>query len=205
MPLPHFVQIGVNDTGGVGSLPQEVVYKNLFEVTFVLPTILQAQGRDPILLLQQTTKIGGLDLTPTIDVAQQNFKYSTRAYLKTPSKTHLESVKLEFNVNQNQQGSMEVWNALKAWYDLAWNSQNGTLHYKADTIGTIIINQHDKKGYIIRRITLQNAQLKGLDSYELDWGSNEIINTGAEFVVDYWIDEYIDNGYVINPPIIAGY
>jgi hypothetical protein len=53
MPLPHFTQLqGVGSPGGPGTLPDEVVYTNLFEVTFILPVILQAQGRDPILLLQ---------------------------------------------------------------------------------------------------------------------------------------------------------
>ena len=102
MPLPHFAQIGVNNSGGVGSLPHEVVYMNLFEITFVLPTILTTQGRDPILLLQQATKIGGLDLTPPIPTSTQKFKYSTRAYLNTPEKTHLEDVSIDFNINQNQ-------------------------------------------------------------------------------------------------------
>ena len=63
MPLPHFTQLqGVGSPGGPGTLPDEVVYLNLFEITFILPVILQAQGRDPILLLQNATKID-LNLT----------------------------------------------------------------------------------------------------------------------------------------------
>ena len=53
MPLPHFTQLlNTGSPGGPGTLPDEVVYTNLFEITFVLPVILQAQGRNPILLLQ---------------------------------------------------------------------------------------------------------------------------------------------------------
>ena len=63
MPLPHFTRlITTGSPGGPGTKPQEVVYMNLFEVTFVLPTILQAQGRDPILMLQNALKID-LNLT----------------------------------------------------------------------------------------------------------------------------------------------
>lgn len=204
MPLPHFTQISVNDSGGVGSKPQEPVFLNLFEVTFVLPTILQSQGRDPILMLQQATSID-LMLTESIDVKDQRFKYSTRAFLSTPNQTHVE-FDIKFNVNVNEQGSMEIWNTLKAWYDLVWNSQNGTLHYKMDTIGTIIVNQHDKKGVVIRRVTFQNAQLKSVNGISLDWSSNDIwSDVSASFVADFWIDEYIDSGFTISPPILPGY
>ena len=68
MPLPHFTQLLVTGSpGGPGTKPQEPVYLNLFEITFILPTILQAQGRDPILMLQQANSVT-LDLTKDIDI-----------------------------------------------------------------------------------------------------------------------------------------
>jgi hypothetical protein len=204
MPLPHFTQLQVTGSpGGPGTKPQEVIYLNLFEITFVMPTILQAQGRDPILMLQQATSID-LDLTPGIVTKDQRFKYSTRVFMGTPEKTHVEFT-IKFNINQNESGSMETWNTLKAWYDLVWNSQNGTLHYKSDIIGTIIVNHHDKKGVVIRRVTLQNCQIKKVGTLGLGWEKSDIWETDAEFVADYWIDEYIDGNFTISPPLISGY
>ena len=206
MPLPHFTQLqGVGSPGGPGTLPDEVVYLNLFEITFILPVILQAQGRDPILLLQNATKID-LNLTEfDITSKQQRFKYSTREFLSTPTKTSGEIV-IPIQVNVNQQGSMENWNTMKAWYDLAFNSQNGALHYKSDMIGTIIVNQHDKKGVVLRRVTFQNCQLYKLTGFSLDWSSNNIQdNVSGTFTYDYFIDEYIDNNFTINPPLVSGY
>lgn len=205
-PLPHFTQlINTGSPGGPGTLPDEVVYTNLFETTFILPVILQAQGRNPILLLQNALNID-FNLTEfDIAVKEQRFKYSTRAFLTTPTKTTVE-FNIKFNVNVNQQGSMETWNCMKAWYDLVFNSQNGTLHYKSDIIGTIIVNQHDKKGVVLRRVTFQNAQIKKLQGYGLDWANNTIIeSTQADFICDYFIDEYLDNNFIINPPLISGY
>jgi hypothetical protein len=205
VPLPHFTQlINTGSPGGPGTFPDEVVYMNLFECTFILPTILQAQGRDPILMLQNATNID-LNLTPSIDIAEQRFKYSTRVFLKTPTKTHVDDLKITFNVNVNQAGSMETWNTLKAWYDLVWNSQNGYLHYKADIIGTLIVNQHDKKGVVLRRVTFQNVQIKEVSGASLKWDSSDIWSADASFVADYWIDEYIDNNFTITPPLISGY
>lgn len=206
MPLPHFTQLqGVGSPGGPGTLPDEVVYTNLFEITFILPVILQAQGRDPILLLQNSTKID-LNLTEfDVVTKQQRFKYSTREFVTTPLKTS-GALSIPFQVNVNQQGSMENWNTMKAWYDLVFNSQNGALHYKSDIIGTIIVNQHDKKGVVLRRVTFQNCQITKLQGYTMDWSQNNIIESlQADFVYDYFIDEYIDNQFTINPPLVSGY
>ena len=207
MPLPHFTQLEMTGSpGGPGTQPQEPVYMNLFEITFILPTILQAQGRDPVLLLQQAKKIDLSITNKPIATSEQRFKYSTRAFVNAgPDKSHVE-FDIPFNVNVNNQGSMETWNTLRAWYDLVWNSQNGYLHYKADIIGTIIVNQHDKKGLVLRRVTFQNCQITEVSSPSMDWGGQGIWEEAtSKFVADYWIDEYIDNGFTIQPPFVAGY
>jgi len=207
MPLPHFNQvINVGAPGGPGTAPDEVVYLNLFEITFILPVILQQTQRNPFLLLQNATKID-LNLTE-FDVAakSQRFKYSTRMFMTSPTKTD-GTLSIPIQVNVNDQGSMETWNTLKAWYDLVFNSQNGALHYKSDIIGTIIVNQHDKKGIVLRRVTFQNVQISKIAGYSLDWSSNNIIeSTQADFVYDYFIDEYIDQGLGIGAPqLVSGY
>ena len=207
MPLPHYTQISnVGTPGGPGTLPEEVVYTNLFEITFVLPVILTAQSRSPLLLLENATKVDFSNLT-SFDIAtkEQRFKYSTRVFQTTPTKTSGEIV-IPFQVNVNNAGSMDVWNTLKAWYDLVFNSQNGTLHYKSDLIGTIMVNQHDKKGVVIRRVTFQNCQMSKLGGYSLDWASNDIVNSvDATFLYDYFVDEYIDQGFGLNSPVVKGY
>ena len=207
MPLPHFTQISnVGSPGGPGTLPDEVVYLNLFEVTFILPVRWQAQGRDPILLLENATKIDLSSLT-SFDIGQelQRFKYSTREFLTTPTKTSGE-ITIPFQVNVNQTGAMETWTTMKSWYDIVFNSQNGALHYKSDIIGTIIVNQHDKKGVVLRRVTFQNCQLKTLSGWNLDWSTNTIIQSvDANFIYDYFIDEYIDQNFTIDPPRVSGY
>lgn len=204
MPLPHFTQLYMTGSpGGPGTVPQEVVYTNLFEITFLLPVILQAQGRDPVLLLQQATK-APINTTKLTDrghtLQRQMFKYSSRVFQTTPKDTSGE-ITIPFNLNVNEQLNMEVFTTLKAWYDLAWNSQNGSLHYKSDLIGTIIVNQHDKKGFVLRRVTYQNCQLKELGYADFQWGTPGIVEEiEATFQWDYFVDEYIDGGFTIQPP-----
>jgi len=65
MPLPHFTQLLMTGSpGGPGTKPDEVVYLNLFEITFIFPTILQAQGRDPIMQLQQASSVDFIENMP---------------------------------------------------------------------------------------------------------------------------------------------
>lgn len=205
MPLPHFTNItNVGSPGGPGTKPEEPVYLNLFEITFILPVILQAQGRNPLLLLENATNIN-LDLTKPIETVTQRFKYSTRAFMKAgPAQTHVE-FDINFQISVNDGGAMENWNTLRSWYDLVWNSQTGYLHYKSDIIGTVIVNQHDKKGFVLRRVTFQNAQIKGVSGADLKWDGGDIWSVKADFVADYWIDEYIDNNFAITPPLVSGY
>jgi hypothetical protein len=206
MPLPHYTQLSqVGQPGGPGQFPDEIVYTNLFEITFILPTILKNQQRNSVLLLENATSVD-FNLTE-FDFTQkeQRFKYSTRVFQTTPAKTSGE-ISIKFQVNVNQVGSMETWSTLKAWYDLVFNSQDGTMHYKSDIIGTIIVNQHDKKGVVLRRVTFQNAQIKKINGYSLDWSTNGTIETlQVDFVWDYFLDEYIDGSTGISPSMITGY
>ena len=70
----------------------------------------------------------------------------------------------------------------------------------------MIVNQHDKKGLVLRRVTFQNCQLKSVTSPTLDYAGQAILtDVTADFCCDYWIDEYIDGDFTIAPPFVAGY
>lgn len=194
MPVPHFTKLQSTNVA------YEALYPSLFEITFILPQTLQAQGRDPLMLLENAQNID-LPLTPEITTASQRFKFTTRVYLTLPEKTDME-FGIKFNLNVNDSGSIFVWNTLRAWYDLVWNSQTGSTGYKKDIVGTILVNVHDKEGFVIRRVTYQNVQLKGLDQMSFAYDQSTSIHepVEAKFVSDYWDDEFIDNNNVITPP-----
>lgn len=208
MPLPHFSNVNVNGAPGPGGspAPQEVLYKNLFEITFILPVAVQAAftGVD-YLLLQNATKIN-LPLTEfDLTTKEQRFKYSTRVFVTTPTKTS-GTINIPIQMNVNNGGVVETWNAMKYWYDLVFNNADGSLHYKSDIIGTIIVHIHDKKGIVLRRVTFQNVQLTKMSAWELDWASNDINDiVTCDFVYDYFIDEYIGGDTAPSQTLVSGY
>jgi hypothetical protein len=58
----------------------------------------------------------------------------------------------------------------------------------------------------LRRVTFQNVQIKKIAGYSLDWSTNGTIETcQADFVWDYFLDEYIDPPFGVTPPMIPGY
>ena len=186
MPLSHFTLIESHRE------KWEPIHPNLYEVTIILPDILQSlHPNSTILLLENTTK-ATMPSYPDLGVKEQRFKYSTRLFLTMPEKTSIDSMKISFNLNQNDEDQMFVFKMLKDWYDLAWNNETGTLHYKKNLVGDIIIHQHDKEGKVIRRVTYHNAMFKHFSGMEtLDWSqSTDIMVLEGTWAVDYWEDFY---------------
>lgn len=191
--LPHFRNLAQNGYGDP-SATWEPIYTNLFEIEFILPIALRNAGYSTSLFLTSAKSVTGLEITPDIPTIVQRFKYSTRVYLGFPAQTHLESVTIDFETNLNPDNNeMETYNALKAWYDLAWNSQTGATSYKRDMAGIVNIWQHDRAGKIIRRITLLNAMLKTISAPEFNWeNTSDVWKPTATFACDVWEDIRID-------------
>ena len=184
--LPHFSRITPTATDF-----HEPLYQNLFEVTFTFPEILGLSDDDARIMMINSTNIN-LDLTPTLETVSQKFKYSTRLFLTTPKSTSIENLEINFLINVDDNFSMRTWNYMKKWYDLAWNSQTGELHYKRDMVGTIVAHIHDREGVVIRRTEFKNCQIKGIDSLNFTWEQDGIISGKANFASDYWVDQYFD-------------
>lgn len=186
MPLAHFTIIDSHKD------KWEPIHPNLYEVTIILPTVLQSLHPNATHLLLENTVNAQMPTYPTLPTTQQRFKYSTRIFLLFPESTSIDDYTIKFNLNQNDNYQMFCFKIIKDWYDLAWNNETGTVHYKKNLVGDIIVHQHDKEGKVIRRVTLHNAMLKQFSGMEtLDWGqSTEVMSLEAHWAVDYWEDFY---------------
>lgn len=184
MPLPHFTNITSHHKNW------DPVYKNLYEVVIVLPTAIQnIHANYQTLLLENTIKTT-FPVYPTIGTVDQRFKFSTRKFVTFPESTSAEFT-IDFNMNQNDSKQVFTWRMMKDWYDLVWNNEDGSTHYKKNIIGDIVIHAHDKEGHVIRRVTYYNVQITSITGWEeLDWAGTDIAELQAAFVADYWSDMY---------------
>lgn len=186
MPLPHFTNIQSHQNNW------EPIFKNLYEVTVVLPTLLQSIHPESTILLLENIKSVGLPSYKDLPRIPQRFKYSTRQFLGLPENTH-HDFSMNLNVNQNDQYQAFTWRIMKDWYDLAWNNEDGTLHYKKNMIGDVIIHMHDKEGHVVRRITYHNCQVHNIAGWDNDinWdGNSDIVELTVSMASDYWEDFY---------------
>jgi len=184
MPLSHFSNVKT------GVALDEVVYKNLFEVVVLLPAAIGGEHPDHQTILLENITSTSFPVYPTIESVEQNFKFSTRKFLKMPTTTST-SLKLELNMNVNNKYQVYTWRMMKDWYDLVWNNEDGSLHYKKHIISDIVVHAHDKEGHVIRRVTYFNCQIKSITGWEdINWTSQEIANLSVEFEADYWSDMY---------------
>jgi hypothetical protein len=186
MPLAHFTAVDSHRE------KWEPIHPNLFEVTIILPQVLQSIHPNATHLLLENTVEAGMPTYPTLTTAEQRFKYSTRLFVMMPESTSIKDLKIKFNLNQNDDYQIFCFKMLKDWYDLAWNNETGTLHYKKNLVGDIIIHQHDKEGKVIRRVTYHNAMMLAFSGMEtLNWGSGtEVMSLDTTFAADYFEDFY---------------
>ncbi len=184
MALPHFTNVQTHFKNW------EPVYKNLFETVIILPTAIQALHPDHETLLLENILTIKFPTYPAIETIEQRYKYSTRRFLQFPSTTSTD-FDLTFNMNQNDAYQVFTWRMMKDWYDLVWNNEDGSVHYKKNIISDIIVHAHDKEGHVIRRVTYFNAQIKNITGWEdLSWSDGGIAEGSASFSADYWEDMY---------------
>jgi len=186
MPLAHFTMIDSHKE------KWEPIHKNLYEVTIILPQVLQSIHPNATHLLLENTVTAQMPIYPALTPIEQRFKYSTRLFVGMPESTSIKDMPIKFNLNQNDDYQMFVFKILKDWYDLAWNNETGTLHYKKNMVGDIIVHQHDREGKVIRRVTNHNCQFINFEGMEdLDWSAaTDILDFTGHWGVDYWEDFY---------------
>ena len=184
MPLPHYTNIKSHNQNW------EPVFNNLFEVVVLLPPAIAGQHPDHQTLLLENITDTSFPTYKAIESVAQNFKFSTRNFLKVPGDTSTE-LKLSINMNVNDDYQVFTWRMMKDWYDLVWNNEDGSLHYKSNIISDIVVHAHDKEGHVIRRVTYFNCQIQSITGWEaLNWTGNEIQSLDVKFIADYWSDMY---------------
>jgi hypothetical protein len=196
MAVPHFLNVRT------GLELMEPIWKGLFEVTVDFPAQLirkynlsASTNNDLQLVTENITSIEFGGVIQSLSVVDQRYKYSTRAFIGLPQKTHIE-FKMNLQMNSNEKNAIIVYNLWRAWYNLHWNSQTGTAYAKRNTVGGITMTQHDKEGNTLRQIQFVNVQVKMFngDFDSLNWANpSDIAKGSVDVVADFWYDLYVDH------------
>ena len=113
----------------------EPVFLNQFEVIITPPTAIPVQAGNPgssNILLEQVTRISGLQVDQNASEITQQYKFAKRYYAgAAPQRTGLD-VDLEFEINLNENNSMYVFKTLRQWSDLIYNPLTGAMGLKKD-------------------------------------------------------------------------
>lgn len=187
--LPHY-------TSSKASVNKfEPVFLNQFEVTISTPTaIVPPQGNPGSgnILLEQVTKVSGLQVDQNAGEISQQFKFAKRYYAgAAPTKTGLD-VDIEFEVNLDDNNSMYVFKVLRQWSDLIYNPLTGAMGLKKDYTGNILINVFNKSGDIFRKINLRDCfPMSPITEMSLNYTQASIYKLNVTWAVDYFEDVFI--------------
>ena len=174
----------------------EVVSPALFEVYLKFPKLIDGKtGITQDLMFQHVRSISGLDgLTPNVGTVVQKYKFAERHYASAgPDKTSLE-LTITYTLNINDAHQNYIYNALRKWYDLVYNPQNGQMLTKKQYAdGSVLtIYEHDRNGAIWRKISCLNffpsTPPTGLNEDNYD-STGDAKTVSITFIVDDWIEE----------------
>ena len=174
--LPHF------DNSRASTEYYEPVFLNQFEVIITPPSTI-TENVD--ILVEQVKSIQGLPELTGVKTVEQFFKFAKRTYAEgKPPKTDAQ-LKIEFEVNLNEENDAYVYNTMRAWADLTFDPLNGRQGLKRDYVGQIYVAIFNKAQDIYREFRFTPAYLTdSLSVWNLDYAKNDIYKLTANFQCD---------------------
>lgn len=172
----------------------EPVYLNLFTIELSLPPGIGATNEEKNLLLENVTKVGGLQSNSfPSSLVTQGYKWAQRRFAGgKPEKTTMD-VALDFEVNLNKTPSAYVLKTLRKWNDLVYDPLTGRTGLKTDyTAPWALITIYDRAGRPYWQWKLYNVfPMTAIQVPDWEFMSNEIWKiTGWTLACDSW-DESI--------------
>lgn len=175
--LPHFD----NSTASVNYY--EPIFLNQFEVIITPPSSIT--GPNDGLLVEHVTAISGLPELTGVDTVEQFYKFAKRTYATGKPKETTARLKIDFEVNLNEENDAYVYNTMRAWGDLTFDPLNGRQGLKADYVGEIYVAIFNKAQDIFREFRFSPAYLTGeLSSMDLGYTKTDLYKLTANFQCD---------------------
>lgn len=164
----------------------EPVYKSQFEILLTPPPAVG--GWD--LVMENVTKIGGLEINKQPAGVEQLYKFAKRSFAGGSIADTTIEIELEFEVNLDDANSAYVYKALRKWCDIIYDPLTGRMGIKKDYAGgPLIINFFNKNGDIYRQITcptvFPTTAIAGFGS-DAEYTNDIYKISGFKLRADFW-------------------
>ena len=179
----------------ISSNKWEVLYLNLFDVVVTLPPLIAGQNSQ--LLMEEVTKISGLDVdkTPAAGVTQV-YKGAQRTYSNAITDTTTIDVAMDMQVNLDDSNSAFAYVTLRKWCDLIWDPMTGAMLTKKDyTGGPMTVSMYNRNGDVYRQflmpVIFPTTNISAMDLDYTGGGSSIYAMSGVTFRADYFENIYL--------------
>jgi hypothetical protein len=139
--------------------------------------------------MEQVTQVDGIDINKLPGLVEQRYKASKRSFAGGMVDANQIDIKLNFEVNLDDNNSAYVYKALRKWCDLIYDPLTGRMGLKRDyTGGPMIINYFNKAGDIYRQVRFASVfPMSPLPAIASNFTDNEIYKIdGFTLRADYW-------------------
>lgn len=163
----------------------EPLYLSQFEVLLTPPAAVGGWT----LVMEQVTKVDGLEVNKVPDIVQQSYKFAKRSFAGGTIGDTTVKISLDFEVNLDDQNSAYVYKALRQWCDLIYDPLTGRMGLKRDySGGPMIVNQFNKNGDIYRQLKFSTVfPITPITALNGEYASNDIYKiSGFQFQADFW-------------------
>jgi hypothetical protein len=143
-------------------------------------------------MLDHVKKIEGLpEQAATGKLTEQFYKFAKRLYAGAKPEATTATLKIDFEVNLNENNDMYVYNALRAWADLVYNPLTGAQGLKRDYANaSITVNVFNRAGQIFREFNFEPVFIgpDKMTELVLDYQSEELYRLKATFSADTYTE-----------------
>jgi hypothetical protein len=170
MPLSHYM----NSVAAVNNY--EPIFLNQFDVIITPPASITDNVN---LLVEHVKSIDGLpELTPTGTV-KQYYKFASRSYASAKPEQTDAQLKIEFEVNLDEDNDAYIYNIIRAWADLVYDPLSGRQGLKNDYVGQVYVAQSNKNGDIFRE-----WRFTPVFPFSQDRGAQALTQTKLNYLAD---------------------
>ena len=186
--LPHI------QNSQAGRDKYDVLYKNIFEVYFTLPTALRDEfGQDEALLTEHVLSIGGLNaLDKAPETVSQKFMGTTRTFLASGIDDTSAEITVKLSLNLRNGTDNYIYKLFKAWNKLNYDITTGEKSLKKDyTADWLRISIGNRAGDVYREIVFKDVIMYGglgLNDEYLYGETGIIEELEIKFKSDWWTE-----------------